>query len=79
MSRSRIVLVEWNDSNMTHGWHLNDAIPSDMAHCRTVGIIQSEDDNKLVLAMGDSSCGLVLEPFTIPKGCIIKIKELRVK
>ena len=76
---SKIVLVEWEDSNVTHGWrHIDDGLDQ-LAHCRTVGIIQFEDDHAMTLAMGDSDCGSVLETITIPKGCVTKIKELRTK
>ena len=75
----KIVLIEWEDSNVIHGWHPDTDCPNEIAHCRTVGIVQFEDDTKITLSMGDSNYGSILEPITIPKGCITKIKELRVK
>ena len=76
---SKIVLVEWEDSNVIHGWQHGEDVVNQLVHCRTVGIVQFEDDHIMTVAMGDSDCGSVLEPITIPKGCITKIKELRTK
>ncbi len=79
MKSTRLVLVEWNDSNVMHGWRLNDCVSDEVAHCRTVGILLVDDDTKVTVAFGDSDCGSVLETVTIPKACITKIRELRVK
>ena len=75
----KIILVEWEDSNVTHGWMPANEGAFQVAHCRTVGIVQLDNDHSLTLAMGDSDSGSVLETITIPKGCITKIKELRTK
>ena len=76
----QMVLVEWLDSNVTHGWRVEDTVNiDDVAHCRTVGILKAEDETKVTLALGDSDCGSVMETITIPKGCITSIKKLRVR
>ena len=76
---SKIVLVEWRESNVTHGWRHTDDGLDRLAHCRTVGIVQFEDDTQITLAMGDSDSGAVLETIVIPRGCIDSIKFLRRK
>lgn len=79
MKANKIVLVEWQDSNVTHGWRLNDCIGDDIAHCRTVGFLMVDNDTKITVAFGDSDCGSVMETVTIPKTAVIRIRELRVK
>ena len=79
MKALKVILVEWDDSNVTHGWRLDDAGGDVVAHCRTVGILKAEDDKKITLAFGDSDCGSVLETITIPKGCITSMRKLRVR
>jgi len=79
MKRSKLVLVEWLDSNVTHGWRPDGCELVDVAHCRVVGIWKGEDNNKVEIALGDSDCESKFETITIPKGCIITIKELRIK
>lgn len=76
---NKLVLVEWQDSNVMHGWMHNECASEGVAHCRIVGILQSEDDTKVVVAFGDSDSSMVLETVTIPKACVTRIRELRVK
>lgn len=76
---NKIVLVEWNDSNLLTGWVSGDCDEGGVAHCRTVGILKFEDDKKVVIAFGEDNHGLVHEALAIPKGCITRIRELRVK
>lgn len=75
----RIVLVEWVDSNIIHGWAHKDEIRDYLAMCKTVGFLKAEDDKQITLVMGISECNATIESFTIPKGCVIRIKELRTK
>lgn len=79
MKKGKMVLIEWVDSNVCHGWIPEGANNGVIAHCRIVGILIMEDATKVVVALGDSDCGSVLETITIPRECIISIKELRVK
>ena len=74
-----MLLVEWVDSNIIHGWRDIKDGTDDVAHCRTIGFVQFEDSEKLVMSMGYSDWGAVLETINIPLGCIILRKELRVK
>ena len=75
-----MILVEWTDSNVTHGWHLeDDTLDNVVSHCRTAGILVAENTESITLAMGVSDCGSVLETITIPRGCIKSIKKLRVR
>ena len=74
----KMVLVEWNDSFFTHGWRGKDEFRDlGIAPCVSVGVVVSEDDNKitLVLSMGEENYA---DSMTIPKGCIKRIRRLKV-
>ena len=73
-----IVQIEWEDSNVTHGWRLSDLF-DDVAHCKLWGKLINETEDKITIAFGESNCGSIMETITIPKGCIKSIKKLRVK
>ena len=79
MKKGKLILVEWNDSHFTPGWRPDDCKGDDIAHCRTVGILKIEDDEKVTVAFGDSDSGCVMETITIPKGCITGIRKLRIR
>ena len=70
--------VEFNDSNFMHGWEGNDT-KDDLALATVIGYLKSEDNEQLTLIMAVSNFGLRFAKFTIPKGCIKSIKELRIK
>lgn len=78
MKNGQLVLVEWEDSNVIHGWRLKEgSSEDDTAHCRTVGIVKEEDATKITIAFGDSDCGGIMETITIPKCSITSIQPLR--
>ena len=76
----KMILVEWVDSNIIHGWVVpGEGIEDKVAHCQTIGFLKSQDEEKITLAMGKGDLGAVIECITIPKGCVRSIKELRIK
>ena len=79
MKKGTIILIEWNDSHFTQGWRQDDCKKDDVAHCRTVGILKEETNEKITIAFGDSDGGMIMETITIPKGCITKIKGLKIR
>ena len=79
MKRNRMVLVEFADSNIGHGWEHPEATQDGLALVRAVGYLKSEDDEQLTLTMALSDLGLIFEKFTIPKASVKSVKELRVK
>ncbi len=76
---SKIVLIEWDDSNVTHGWIPKDLLNDRLAHCKTVGFVVSEDVDKITVTLGESDYDTTMERLTIPKPCITSIKEMRVR
>lgn len=79
MKRNKMVLIDWNDTGVVHGWQCHEDIEDNIAHCQTIGFCLKDDENGITLALSISDQGLVMEKITIPKGCILDIKELRVK
>ena len=76
MKNETEVRVEWNDSNVIHGWRLDENIDDDVAHCQVRGLLIFEDIHKVTVAFGNSDYGSIFETITIPRGCITKIVEL---
>ncbi len=76
--RNRIVLIEWEDSNVTHGW-----IPREcediLAKCQSVGFVVTEDKHKITITLGESEFDTTMERLTIPRACIKSIKEMRIR
>ena len=76
----KMVLIEWLDSNIMHGWRTEEEVKEDiLAHCKTIGFLIAQNDKCITLTMGISDFGSVLESITIPKGCIKSMRELRLK
>jgi len=79
MKNMKRVEIEFADSNIMHGWEHSEATSDDLACVRVMGYLKSENDNQITLVMAISDSGSIFEKFTIPKGAIQSIKELRVK
>ncbi len=78
----KLVCVEWNDSISGSRWVAKDtAIKEGEAdRCFSVGILAKETDKEIVLIPNMSLiCDNVLHDLTIPKGCIIRIRQMRIK
>ncbi len=61
MSRSRLVYVKWEDSNMTHGWEwVDDDDSGEVMVCESVGWLVLDGEHVKVLAphiSGNKSTG----------------------
>jgi len=74
----KIVLIEWDDAaSRSGGWHYLDDEDTVMSSI-SIGIVCSEDDKQVVLALSKNEKGLYAETFSIPKGCIKRIRTLKV-
>jgi len=73
----RMVLVEWDDSCSDGGW-----LPSDtdlsVSQCVTTGFLQKDKPNSIVVAQNKSSSGRYSDRIAIPKGCIKRMRTLKV-
>ena len=76
----RMVLVEWDDSTMLgQRWHCEDEISQlDIGRCVAVGIVRCDDEDKLVLVQNQGRYRDGANLIAIPKGCIKRIRKLRV-
>jgi len=75
----KIAIIEWNDSFFTHGWKPKDEFKSmGAAPCVSLGVIvnSNKDSVTLVLSLGRDDYA---DSMTIPRGCIKRIRYLRVK
>ena len=75
----QIAMIEWEDSCSETGWHRKDAGIDVAAKCITVGFLTCEDNDKVVISL--SSClttGNIGDTMTIPRGCIKRIRKLKV-
>ena len=77
--RSRIVLVEWADSNFEHGWLSVDQVSGILITTVSVGFVVLEDDDSISIAQNKSEINTFMGVMTIPKSCIMSIKEMRVR
>jgi hypothetical protein len=77
MKINDMVKVDWVDSNSRHGWEQEDIYENSVAPCRTVGILKENHRNFVAIAQSDSSLGSKMNNITIPRGCIVRIRKLR--
>ena len=78
--KSKMVLVEWNDIAVVHGWVcIAEAREDEFACCQSVGFLIEDNDDKIILALSVSDYGNVFERQVIPREAIKSIKKLRVR
>lgn len=74
----RLICVEWNDACSSHHWEpIED--PTHVLPCITVGTLLREDENEVEVALTISPHHSKNNNVAIPKGCIKRIRTLRVK
>ena len=74
----KLFMVEWTDSCSDGGWRPkeNDLSP---AHCVTVGFLQFNEEDSIIIAQSKSDSGNWADRVTIPRGCIIRMRQLKVR
>ena len=72
---AKIVKVEWKDAFETNGWsyELEEMVPAD---CTTIGYLVQDCETYITIVSSSADCG-VCNCMTIPKGCIVKITNLK--
>ncbi len=75
----RITLVEWLDSSCYNGWHRFSKENDGISHCITAGVLKYEDEEQIVISLSSSDSGNVGDTMSIPKVCITRMRNLRVK
>jgi hypothetical protein len=73
------VVVEWVDSKIMHGWQDNRIFEGEVAQCESVGFLYEDGVDFITLVMGQSDSDMVVEGFSIPRGCIKSVKKLRAR
>lgn len=73
----RVVMVLWEDSVSRHGWRpVDDYLP---AKVLSIGYLVGETQASLTLSSSwdmDDLTGDVVDPLTIPKGCILHVSDV---
>ena len=84
----RIVLVEWEDTNGSHGWQLESELPG-LAEIKSVGFVVAENDEAITLIESISEADAGNRPGAqhrrfgcatiIPLSAVHKVTELGLK
>ena len=73
----KIVLIEWVDSNLFHGWVDKDGESFGVAECKSVGFLLKKHRSEITLALSRSKQDQVSQCITIPRGCVKSIEVLK--
>ena len=75
----KLVMVEWDDAYSDGGW-LSYEKELNVSKCVTVGLLQFDEPNRVVVIQSRSnSTGNYSDRLAIPRGCIKRIRYLKVK
>ncbi len=77
--RNRIVLIDWEDANFEHGWLCGGEVSGELIPTKSLGFVVAEDEDKISIAQNKSAIDTFMGIMTIPKSCIIDIREMRVR
>jgi hypothetical protein len=72
----KLVMVEWLDSGFLHGWEYEDA---QIHKCVSVAILVQETESEVIIRQSLSQEGCHAGSFAIPKVCITRMRQLKVK
>ena len=78
--RNEIIEIEWEDASCHHGWRSNAVLDKDedVERCRTIGYFYKETKKSIRLSPAvDDTENERSDTWTIPKGCICKIRRLK--
>ena len=75
----QIIMIEWEDSCTEPTWHRRDSGLDTTASCVSVGVMVHEDTSKITIFQSISiTTGNIGDTITIPRGCIKRIRKLKV-
>lgn len=78
--KNEVLEIEWEDSSCHHGWRSNEVLDrdNDVEQCRTVGYFYKETKRSIRLSPAiDAHDQERSDTWTVPKGCIRKIRRLK--
>lgn len=77
----KLVLVEWDDIVTDGGWKPRSA-PLELAKCFSVGVLIEDRKDAIVIAQSkasfDDGAHCVSDRCIIPKGCIKRMRKLKI-
>ena len=78
MTEERVILVEWEDSGLSHGWQSGENIATSKHLCLSVGFVCKDDEAELVIANSHDLGGEESESGA-PWGCTIAIPRSAIR
>jgi len=69
------VYIEWEDSCSSRGWKSEDK--DGPVLIKTLGWLAHDMPHCVVVTTSKSSAGNIMDPLTIPKSCIKKLRKVR--
>lgn len=74
----KLVLIEWEDAYTDHGWRSDDEVDGlHTARTVTCGFLKKETEGYVAVILNQGR-GVYSDAITIPKGCIKRMRRLRV-
>ena len=76
----RLVLVEWVDAISNSGWHSPKKELCEVSSCVTVGFLLYDEEDIITIAQNiNITSGNIGDTISIPKGCVKRVRTLKVK
>ena len=76
--KHKIQKVTWHDTATFTGWQKANKVLRP-ALCTTIGkLVRSDKDSITLAGSFDNEDGSFLDPITIPRGCIVKIRNIKI-
>ena len=76
----KLVIIEWEDAYSHGGWHAHNKDVDHVAQCVAIGVLLYNDESQVTIAQSISNTsGNVADTMSIPRGCVKRIRYLKVK
>jgi len=73
----KILKIDWNDTCSSDGWECVDCVDPKPIMCHSVGYVVKRTKQAITVSGTIGDHGANCQYITIPKGCIIKVTELK--
>lgn len=73
----KVVYIKWVDSAATHGWLRPEEVGKHSTECYSVGFLVDKNKKTVTIAQSLMDENMLGEFLTIPKVCIISMREVK--